>query len=250
MRPPHRLPSTTTRANLRHTGAATDYPEAAAANARALQIRVTTLGEKHPDTAQSLNNHAMVLVRLGDAAGAAGAAELHERALAANRVVYGEMHTRVTASLSDLGRAHLTLDNAPRALEPMTQALAIQETLLGPNHANVATTEYNIAGAKDMLRRPCYVCSKCAPSAQPLLVKSTRLGRGGRPGRRRRPPSRDSFSGTLTPLLSTPMVSLRTQKIHAHLLQYPLRLGSVTRARCGRGAPSSSVAKEGCPLWN
>jgi Tfp pilus assembly protein PilF len=75
---------------------------------RALAIREARLGPDHPDTAQSLNNLAVVLYNQGDLD---GARPLHERALAIYETRLGTDHPDTVRSRQNLAAVVAALDN-------------------------------------------------------------------------------------------------------------------------------------------
>ncbi|MBV8556040.1 MAG: tetratricopeptide repeat-containing protein, partial [Planctomycetaceae bacterium] len=75
------------------------YPEATANARQALAIRQQVLGARHPDTAQSLNNLALLLKSQGDYA---AAKPLYEQALAIDKVALGEKHPGYATDLNNL----------------------------------------------------------------------------------------------------------------------------------------------------
>ena len=64
-----------------------------------LAIRQAVLGERHPDTAESLNNLAELLRSQGDSA---AAKPLYEQALAIRKAALGERHPDTATSLNNL----------------------------------------------------------------------------------------------------------------------------------------------------
>ncbi len=73
------------------------------------------------------------------------ARELHERALAIWRKLYGEEHTTVAASLNNLAEVLQALGEHDRARELLEQALAIRRQVYGEEHPSVATSLNNLA---------------------------------------------------------------------------------------------------------
>ena len=76
-----------------------DYAAAKPLFEQALAIRKAVLGERHPDTASSLNNLAALLRAQGDYA---AARPLFEQALAICKAVLGERHPDTATSLNNL----------------------------------------------------------------------------------------------------------------------------------------------------
>ena len=85
------------------------------------------LGERHPDTATSLNNLALLLEAQGDYA---AAKPLYEQALAIRKAVLGERHPDTANSLNNLA-VLLEAQGDYAAAKPLyEQALAIRKAVL------------------------------------------------------------------------------------------------------------------------
>ena len=118
------------------------YPEARAANLRALAVRERLLGPDHPDVAGLLNNLANVEQAVGDYA---AAEPLLRRALDINTRAFGPDHPDVAVNLGNLALVRHEQDDAVQARELHTRALKIAEAALGPDHPNVAAMLANLA---------------------------------------------------------------------------------------------------------
>jgi tetratricopeptide (TPR) repeat protein len=109
---------------------------------RALAICEKVLGPERPDTAESLNNLAVLLRAQGDLA---AARPLSERALAIREKVLGPEHPDTATSLNNLA-ALLQAQGDLAAARPLSErALAIREKVLGAEHPNTATSLNNLA---------------------------------------------------------------------------------------------------------
>ena len=106
------------------------------------EARERLLGPKHPDTAASVNNLAILLE---SSAAYEEARRLYERALAISEDVLGPEHPDTAACLSNLaGLLHST--GAHEEARPLYErALAILEKVLGPEHPDTATGLNNLA---------------------------------------------------------------------------------------------------------
>jgi len=159
----------------------------------ALAIRRELFGERHFDTAMSLNNVSGCYKDLGDTQRALELAEqalairrelfgerhrdsatsldniaeccyklgkprraleLGEQVLVIRRELFGELHPDSAASLNDIARYYYALGEPQRALDLTEQALAIRRELFGERHPNTATSLDNIAYYCRALRRP------------------------------------------------------------------------------------------------
>ena len=81
------------------------------------------LGERHPDTAPSLNNLAELLDEQGDYA---AAKPLYEQALAIRKAVLGERHPDTAQSLNNLAALLESQGDYAAAKPLLEQALAIR----------------------------------------------------------------------------------------------------------------------------
>ena len=101
-----------------------DYDRAREFHERALDIRRKTLGEEHPDVAQSLNNLATVYQNIGDYE---RARELYQRAVDILQKTLGEQHPGVTYPLTGLAGVALAEHRPAEALRYAERAVAIRE---------------------------------------------------------------------------------------------------------------------------
>jgi CHAT domain-containing protein/Tfp pilus assembly protein PilF len=100
------------------------------------------LGERHPDTATSLDNLAGLLKAQGDSA---AARPLYEQALAIRKAVLGERHRDTATSLNNLAMLLFGQRDYAAARSHLEQALAIRKAVYGPRHPVVATDLNNLA---------------------------------------------------------------------------------------------------------
>ena len=108
-----------------------DYAAARPYYEQALAISREVLGEKHPDTATSLNNLGYLLQAMGDYA---AARPYYEQALAIRREVLGEEHPDTAQSLNNLGYLLQAMGDYAAARPYYEQALAIHRDVLGEEH--------------------------------------------------------------------------------------------------------------------
>lgn len=101
---------------------------------RALAIREAHLGADHPDTAQNLNDLAVVL---HDEGAYDDARVLHERALVIRESQLGPDHLDTAQSLNNLGRTVRYQGDVDRAQTVLERGLAIRQASLG-NHKDTA----------------------------------------------------------------------------------------------------------------
>ena len=104
-----------------------DYAAAKPLFEQALAIHKAVLGERHPDTALSLNNLALLLEAQGDYA---AAKPLYEQALAINKAVYGERHPDTATSLNNLATLLWAQGDVDGAEIRLKQALEITRSNL------------------------------------------------------------------------------------------------------------------------
>jgi CHAT domain-containing protein len=119
------------------------YAEAVKSARRALAIHEEVLGERHSETATTLNNLASVLQAQ---ANYAEARPLYERALAIRKAVLGPRHPLYAQSLNNLAHLLELQSDYARARPMYEQALAIRREVLGLRHPATATTLNNLAG--------------------------------------------------------------------------------------------------------
>ena len=118
------------------------YAKAEPLYLRALAIREKVLGPTHHDTANSLNNLAV----LYDKQGAYAKAEpLFLRALAINEKVLGPTHHDTASNLNNLAVLYESQGAYAKAEPLFLRALAIKEKVLGPTHHHTANSLNNLA---------------------------------------------------------------------------------------------------------
>jgi CHAT domain-containing protein/tetratricopeptide (TPR) repeat protein len=118
------------------------YAEATAAAREALALRERALGQGHPDTAELLNNLALLLEAQGDY-DAAG--PLYERALALLEADLGPDHPDVAVGLNNLAGLLFAQGDYDAARRLHERALAIREAALGPDDPETASSLSNLA---------------------------------------------------------------------------------------------------------
>jgi len=117
---------------------------------RALESRERVLGKEHPQTLSSVNNLALCLYALGDAA---AALPLLRRALDSSEQVLGKEHPDTLDSVNNLAGCLRSLGDAAEALPLYRRAADGFDRLFGPDHpsartvrANCDQLEYEVAG--------------------------------------------------------------------------------------------------------
>jgi CHAT domain-containing protein/Tfp pilus assembly protein PilF len=118
------------------------YSESVKSARRALALRQAVLGARHPDTAVSLNNLALLLEAQGDSA---AARPLIEQALAISKEVLGPRHPATARCLNILAGVLESQGDYAGAKPLYEQALAIRRAVLGPRHPDTATSLNNLA---------------------------------------------------------------------------------------------------------
>lgn len=125
-----------------------DVDEAEAAFREALALRRAALGDRHADTAESVNNLAVLLALRGRVEDRDETERLEREGLALRRALFGDDHLETAQSLNNLG-AFLLGRQGPGDLAAaealFREALAIRERQLGADHPAVATARSNLA---------------------------------------------------------------------------------------------------------
>ncbi|MEH6826684.1 CHAT domain-containing tetratricopeptide repeat protein [Parasphingorhabdus sp.] len=134
----------------------------------AIELNLTReiLGEKHPDTLDSLINYASILKALGRFS---DAEPLLAEALQLRRELLGPVHPLTLISLNNYA---LVLENLGRSAEaePLyAEALRLNRETVGEKHPSTITSLNNYAGVLENLGR--------AGEAEPLYAKAVRLNR-------------------------------------------------------------------------
>jgi CHAT domain-containing protein/Tfp pilus assembly protein PilF len=119
------------------------YAEAIPLAEEVLAIFESQLGPDHPDTAESLNNLALLYKSMGRYV---EAEPMYQRALAIYEAELGSDHPDTATSLTNLAGLYLSMGRYGEA-EPLVQrALAIVEAQLGPDHPDTAFSLNSLAG--------------------------------------------------------------------------------------------------------
>ncbi len=109
---------------------------------RALAINEKALGAGHPDTAEPLNNLALLYQAKGDYAKAEA---FLIRALAINEKALGAEHPDTATSLNNLAALYNAKGDYAKAEPLYVRALAIREKALGPEHPSTSQSLSNLA---------------------------------------------------------------------------------------------------------
>jgi CHAT domain-containing protein/tetratricopeptide (TPR) repeat protein len=146
-------------------------PERAAATREEARRGVAVLdemfGPEHPQTAQGLNELAIMLADMGDDA---SARRLYERSLSIREKVLGPEHAETATSLGNLATLLVRQGDRDRAFELYERSLAILQKTLGPEHPQTATALSVLAGLHQ--RRADYA------AARPLLERALVIREG------------------------------------------------------------------------
>jgi tetratricopeptide (TPR) repeat protein len=150
------------------------YSQAAQLYRNALAVREETLGPEHPDTAESLNNLAVLLRHQGDFA---GARPLYERALAIREKALGPEHPDTAQSLGNLAGLFRSQGDLAQARPLQERSLAIREKALGPEHPTMAKSlnglalllqaQGDLVGARPLYERAFAINEKAFGSEHP-----------------------------------------------------------------------------------
>ena len=110
----------------------------------ALAIRRAWLGDRHPDTIQSIRNTASQYESLGDRD---QAMTYHHEALETSREVHGDAHVSTLKGLSNLAALLELNGDYERAERYFREVLHGQRELLGDDHPDIIRTTSNLASA-------------------------------------------------------------------------------------------------------
>ena len=108
----------------------------------ALEISKTELGDRHPDTATSLNNLALLYYSMGQYD---RALPLFKDALEIRKSELGDRHPDTAGSLNNLAGLYRSMSQYDRALPLFKDALEIYKSELGDRHPDTATSLNNLA---------------------------------------------------------------------------------------------------------
>jgi tetratricopeptide (TPR) repeat protein len=147
-----------------------DYPGAAKAYERALELALQFVGPEHLGTASVLNNLAIVYQNMDQDA---KAEPLYQRSLKIKESLLGADHPDVAQSLNNLGLLYAKMGQYAKA-EPLYQrSLEIRESKLDPDHPDVAQSLNDLAD----LYRNLGQYAKAEPLFQrSLKIRQSKLG--------------------------------------------------------------------------
>ena len=117
------------------------YRDAVSFYEAALVIRERLLGDRHPDTAESLNQLGMSFYDLGQYEKARSA---YQRALDVWRDTLGESNPSTAAAWNNLASVYDHMGDKPKALEFYRKSLEVKEKVLGTEHPDTAITYNNL----------------------------------------------------------------------------------------------------------
>ena len=108
----------------------------------ALEIRRSELGDRHPSTAQGMNNLAELYRSMGQYE---RALPLFESALEIKRSELGDRHPSTATSLNNLALLYYNTDRLPEAVTMMSEAVKIREQSLGTKHPDTIEGKKSLA---------------------------------------------------------------------------------------------------------
>jgi tetratricopeptide (TPR) repeat protein len=110
---------------------------------RCCKFATDYFGDRHPETATSLNNLAVLYKSMGQYE---RALPLYESALEIRRSELGDRHPSTAGSLNNLAELYQSMGQYERALPLYESALEINRSKLGDRHPSTATSLNNLAG--------------------------------------------------------------------------------------------------------
>jgi serine/threonine-protein kinase len=119
-------------------------PESVSTTEKALGIRRHELGERHPDTLETMNILAMGYLQAGQLD---RAIPLHEQVLAARRIELGDDHPSTLQSMNNLGQAFADAGQLDRAIPLLERALEGKRVKLGDDDPDTLLSMDNLATA-------------------------------------------------------------------------------------------------------
>jgi tetratricopeptide (TPR) repeat protein len=130
----------------------------------ALKIRIEILGEKHPNTLQSMNNLALIYQNIG---WLSEALPLSEKNYRLTKEVLGEKHPSTLRSLNNLAGIYQTIGQLSEALPLFEKSYRLHKEVLGEKHPDTLGSLNNLA----LIYQALWQLSE----ALPLSEKSYRL---------------------------------------------------------------------------
>ena len=156
-----------------------DYSKAAAIWVKIVVLAEKTFGPRHPDTATSLNNLALIYFNQGLYV---KAEPLFQRSLAIRVKALGLAHPDTSTSLNKLASVYHRQGLYAKAEPFYRRSLDIREKVLGPEHPDTATSLNNLAllyqdqglyaKAENLLRRSLAISEKALGSEHPDVATS------------------------------------------------------------------------------
>jgi serine/threonine protein kinase len=133
---------------------------------RALELRRRVLGDRHPQTAMSLNNFGWMLYRgaEGKPAQLAEAEQLLREALSTNEKILGPEHPDLALNLCNLGLLETDAGRLAEAEPLLLRALEIREKALPADHRNIGHSLFALGRLRARQGRPA--------EARPLLERA------------------------------------------------------------------------------
>jgi len=111
----------------------------------AMEIYRETLGSRHPKVAQCLQFVGQLTTKRGDSS---GALPLYEECVSIRKESLGDNHPALEVTLHDIGVLYRMLGDFASALPALQQSLAMKKRTLGDKHAGIANSLFNIGLTK------------------------------------------------------------------------------------------------------